>query len=631
MAEDKVIAGGYTGKILFVNLSSGEIGQISLSDQLRNKFIGGSGVGAVLLTHFAKDCKDWRSEQNPLIFMTGPMANTVIPCSGRHQVMALSPHGILVESDAGGTWGLMLKRAGFDGIVITGKAKRPTYIWINEGQVEARSADQFWGLDTYETDEGIRAATHARAVVACIGPAGEKLARVAGIFHDGRDARPAARGGIGAVMGDKKLKAIAVYGTKQTAIARRRDLVEIIREENKRIREAALPMNLYGTAGGVVTAEKFGDLPIRNWAKGSWPEGAERISGKKMAETILTGTYACGACPIRCGRRVRIEEGPYAPVDGAGPEYETLAMLGSLCLVDDLEAIAKANELCNRYGIDTISTGAIIAFAMECVEHGLINEEDYPIQWGNPDSLLNLIHSIGRQEGIGILLGQGVRQAAAQIGGKAPEFAIESKGLELPGHDPRAFTSLAVGYATSNRGACHLQSLTYPFERSTPYPGLGYSEVPDRFAAAGKGEMTAKFQNLMSVFDSLKLCKFLLIGPQLPVTRTAEWLNYVTGWEFTAEDLLEAGERIFNLKRMFNVDRGISRKDDTLPARITSTPRREGGSPANLPPLGSMLREYYDYRGWDELGIPQPERLAALGIGREVIENLKREIQITGL
>jgi aldehyde:ferredoxin oxidoreductase len=318
---------------------------------------------------------------------------------------------------------------------------------------------------------------------------------------------------------------------------------------------------------------------------------------------------------VGCGREVRVENGKYGNIYGAGPEYETLAMLGTNCLIDDLEAVAKANELCNRYGLDTISTGAVIAFAMEAYERGLITEKDtagLQLKWGNSEAMLRLVEKIGRREDLGILLGEGVRIASKLIGGLAHEFAIHVKGLELPAHDPRAYFSQGLSYATSNRGGCHLQSLSHIFEKNTTIADLGYPKVLDRFDVKGKGEFVAKTQNLMCMFDSLKVCKFILLGGIKP-HHLVKWLNYVTGWNFSLEDFMETGERIYNLKRLYNIREGIRRKDDMLPSRILTQKKNEDFF-TKIPPLGELLSQYYRHREWDEKGIPKKEKLWELDL-----------------
>ncbi len=596
---------GYCGTILRVNLTEGKVSRQSLEEGLLRQYIGGSGLAARFLYDETTAETDPLGPDNVLAFMTGPMVGTRVPTSNRFAAAARSPlTGLWGESDCGGRWGGELKRAGFDGILITGQAANPVYLWVEDGQAELRDASELWGLDTYELD--------LDGEVVCIGPAGERGVRYAAIMSGGRDGRAAGRCGLGAVMGSKKLKAIAVKGSSRVRAHDEARLTRSLRDILPVVKEHTAGMSRNGTAGGVLAFERVGDLPIENWRGGSWAEQAEAISGPRMTDTILTGTYACGGCPIGCGRVVEVNEGPFAGVKGAGPEYETCASFGSLCLIDDLPAVAKLNELCNRYGIDTISAGAVVAFAMEARERGLLDEGP---AWGDAEGAVRLVHQIGQREGdLGRLLGEGVRRVAEAWGGRALDFAIHVKGLELPMHDPRAYFSLAVGYATSSRGACHLQSFGHVFARAAAtLPELGYSEPLDRHAAEGKGALTATTQDVMALFDSLKLCKFILFG-KVTLTPILTWLDCVTGWGMGQEELMRVGERISNLRRMFNVRLGASRKDDWLPLRILVHRRGAGGAPDALPPLGRMLADYYAARGWDEEGIPRPEKLAELGL-----------------
>ena len=388
-----------------------------------------------------------------------------------------------------------------------------------------------------------------------------------------------------------------------------------VKEWSPRLSAGAEGMHKYGTAGGTPTHDATGNLPERNWRQGSWPEGAKAISGVSLAERgILVGTYACRGCPIGCGRVVEIGHGPYAMERSAGPEYETVAMLGSICLVDDPEAICKANELCNRFGIDTISAGASIAFAMEAYEQGLISKEQAGIEltWGSGEAVIEMVRQIGQRRGLGRLLGEGVRRASAEIEG-SKGFAIEVKGLEPPAHDPRAFFGNAVAFATSARGACHLSSFVHGFERVLAMPEFGHDGPVDRFDPDPKPVLVMQGQNLMGLFDALKACKFLLFGgartPQL-----VEWLNAVTGWGIDQEGFFEIGERVFNLKRLYNLRSGASGADDTLPRRFRTQPRPDGGAAGKLPPFEEMLAEYYRVRGWSEQGVPGPDKLAQLGL-----------------
>lgn len=597
--------GGYCGKVLRINLDDGSVREQSPDQDLYRKYIGGSGIGARFLYDMTDGDTDPLGPENPLIFMTGPFAGTTVPTSGRHQIIAKSPlTGIYGEGDAGGTWGTGLKRCGYDGIVIEGRSAKPVYIMVREGGAEILDGQSLWGRDTYQTDQLLKGIHGDKVTVSCIGPAGEKQVRLASIMHDGSHARAAGRTGLGAVMGSKRLKAVVVCGRMEIPVADSRGLKRSIKEISPTIIQKTVGMKQQGTAVGTVGAEKIGDFPLKNWAGSTWDK-IENISGQRMQDTIHTGRYFCSGCIIGCGREVEVREDPYA-MKGAGPEYETLGTLGGLCLVDNLEAIAYGGELCNRYGIDTISAGSVIAFAMELYERGIINvghTGGLELDWGSDRAMIEMIHMIGRKEGLGELLGRGVREAARQIGGTAGDYAIHSKGLEFPAHDPRAFNSLALGYATANRGACHLQGASYFFEKTATMPELGIPQPKDRFRADQQGEFQKNTQDLMGLMDSLKVCKFTLYGG-LRTTHIRDWLKYVVGWDMGFEELMTAGERIFNLKRMYNVKCGITRSDDTIPKRILSQPRTRGGAKGNLPPLEPMLDEYYIARGWDKNGIP---------------------------
>ena len=608
---------GYMGKILRVDLTKGRVEVEKLDEKLARKFIGGSGLATKILSDETGAKTDPLGPENRLIFMTGPFAATPVITSGRHHMVTKSPlTGAYTESDSGGTWGPYLKRAGFDGVVVTGKASKPVYLWVTDGKAEIRDASRYWGMDTYVLDEAIRKETHNEAVVACIGPGGEKGVRYASILNDGKDARAAGRGGSGAVMGSKNLKAVAVYGKMQVEIADPDGLKASLKEISPMVAKNAEGMRKNGTAGGLATFEALGSLPLQNWKyQGRWEKGAAKIAGPAMTEKILTGNYYCERCVIGCGRRVKLDKGPFAPVEGAGPEYESVAMLGSLCLVDDIEAIAKANEICNRLGIDTISAGASIAFAMEAYEKGIITKKDtgeLELLWGRGDVMVKMVEKIGKREGLGQLLGEGVRIAAEKLGKNSVEFSTDVKGQEMPAHDPRCFNAGAVGYATINRGACHL-GFSHVFERVLSMPEIGIDQPLQRLEVKGKGEAAAKTQNIMGLFDSLKVCKFTMFGG-LKMTPILAWYNMVTGNSMTMEEFLKTGERIFNLKRMYNVGCGISRKDDTLPPRFLTLKHEGEGLNPNLPPLGELLYDYYKFRGWNEEGVPTPEKLKELGL-----------------
>lgn len=595
-------------KVGLVDLTSRTSENLTVSDDLLRKYIGGSGLGVYFLFRYGSPQADPLSPENPLIFMNGPFQGTGIPTSGRHQILGKSPlTDAFGESDSGGTFGYHLKRAGYDGLIFLGKASSPVYIAVLDGRIEIRDGAFLWGRDTFETEEELIALAGKPSAVACIGPAGERKVLLANVMHDGRNARAAGRGGMGALMGSKNLKAIVARGEGRPFMADEKVVRAKSAEKAKLYVEKMGAMTRFGTPGGVAFAEQNGDLPLKNWSMGSWSEEVKSITGEAMADTILTGNWGCTACPIRCGRDVA-----FNGIYGAGPEYETIGMLGSNCLISDLKAIGRGNDLCNRMGIDTISGGSAVAFSMELFERGIIDETvvGYPLKWGDGEAMVRLLSDISEKKGFGALLAEGTKKAAEKIGRGAERYAMHSKGMDLPAHDPRCYKSLAAGYATSNRGACHLAGFSYSFERSAVYPDLGVDTVLDRTVDEGKGRLNVGFQNLMGVLDSLKMCKFPIA--MTTISDLLTWLNGVTGWDMDAPELLRAGERIFNMKKLFNMGCGLTKKDDSLPERILREPRGTGGSPDYLPDLEAQLREYYGERGWSEAGEPLPEKLRSL-------------------
>lgn len=605
---------GYAGKFLRVDLTSRKIFSQSLDEKDLRQFLGGSGLGTKFLYEEVGAQVEPLSPENILIFMTGPLTGSGAPGSGRHEVVFKSPlTGIFARSGVGGSFGVNLKRAGYDGIIISGKSDKPVYLLVAGGKAEIKDASHIWGKDTHTTDELLRAAHARKATVASIGKAGEKEVKIAGISHDGVHSRMAGRCGGGAVMGSKKLKAIVVYGEQRLELAHSDKLRSYRKELLAQITGASAGFKKFGTAGGIMNYEKLGNFPHKNWALSDWEQGAEKISGQTMEKTILTGRYACHDCVIACGRVVKIDTGPFAPVSGGGPEYETIAALGGMCLVDDIEAVAKANELCNRYGLDTMSTGAVVAFAMEAFERKIISEKDtdgVKLNFGDANAVIAMIEKIAEREGIGAILAEGVRVAAEKLGNGAQEFALHVKGLEPSYHDPRCFFSHAVNYATAARGACHNSSQSHSSEMALSCPDLGINEPQHRHQVEGKAEFTIKLQNLMCFYDSLVFCKFFHTSGALTPSQVVNFLNYTTGWELELGECMQIGARVFNLQRMYNVRCGIRKKDDTLPARFSTLERNRD----KLPPLDELLRDYYELRGWNEEGIPTQNTLEAIGI-----------------
>lgn len=610
---------GYTGTYLRLCLTENTVEKEEIQEETLRKYIGGVGLGAYFLYRETEGSTDPLGPDNRLIFSTGPFALSGIPSTGRHSVAARSPlTGIWGEADCGGYWGLALKSAGFDLIVVEGESEQPVYLFIEEEKASLLPAKDLWGKDTFETNALLKAKHGEDIVVQCIGQAGEKQVPIAAILCDGDDARAAARCGLGAVMGSKNLKAVAVRkGRWKPSIAHEEKLRSAIKEIMAFQVKNRNGMYEHGTAGGLIGNELSGDLPIKNWSQGAWSGKSEKLTGEILTEKYLKSRFHCGNCVIGCGRTIGFTDSNGNHINGAGPEYETIACLGSNLLVDDMDTICKANYLCNKWGLDTISTGGVIGFAMECNERGLLNPEQtdgLSLEWGNGETVLSLIESIAFRRGLGEILGNGVKKAATMLNPLAREFAIESKGLEFPAHEPRVFNSTALSYATSNRGACHLAGgNTRFYEKGLTMPEVGIMEPQDPFAVEGKGEMVANLQNVAGLFDCLKICKFtVLLG--VTVTKLLEWLNLITDWNMSMEEFLEAGERVYNVRRIFNVRCGVSRIDDTLPSRILCSSRKEGGAADHLPPLNVMLNQYYEARGWDEFGIPTTKTLERLDL-----------------
>ncbi len=608
---------GYHKKLLRVDLSSRKVKVEDLDEALIRKYIGGLGIEAKILYEETGPQTDPLSPENELIAMTGPYTGTGVPASGRHHLVSRSPlTGFFGESNVGGSWAVHFKRSGFDGIVIKGKSSTPVYLWIHHGKVEFRDAKPTWGKDSYESADWLKRETAKEATVAVIGPAGERMAKIASIPHIGNIVRAAARTGLGAVMGSKNLKAMVVLGEGLIPIAEPDELKARIKEITPHIQGTTEAFGKLGTAGGIDNYEKMGNFPVKNWREGRWA-GAKKISGATMHDTILSGRRACMHCPIACGRHIKVTEGPYAPMDCEGPEYETIGTLGGLCLVDDLVAIAKANQLCNQYGLDTISAGGVIAFAMEAYEKGIITKGDtdgVELVWGNANALVEMVHKMGKGEGIGKLMSEGSKRMAEALGKNTVEFAIHVKGLEPSAHDPRRFFSQALSYGTAARGACHNASWSHPYELALYMTELGYPEPQDPYGIEGKAEFTAKMQDLMCAMDALIICRFSQVGKAVNVTNHVDWLNLITGWNIDIPEYMKMGERLFNLKRMYNCRLGVSRKDDFLPYRFMTLKRTGEELNTQLPPMGRLLSDYYAYRGWSEEGIPTASKLEELGL-----------------
>lgn len=601
---------GLHGKLLRIDLSNRKIKVESIAVSLLKEYIGGSGLATKYLYDEVPPKTDPLAPENKIIFATGPFQGTSVLGSAKFSIVSRSPlTETFAVTTAGAEWGTMLKRAGYDMVIIEGESENPVYLWINDEKVELRSAEGIWGRDATETKSLIaKELGESNISVACIGPAGEKQVAIACVVVDKHSF--AGRCGLGAVLGSKNLKGIAIRGTKKIQIFDEKRLKDLNKKCLKIVGDAAKhTYRAHGTANDVIACERAGDLPIKYWTQSSWEEGAHKIGAPRFTEELKAKPWSCPYCPVGCHRHVSFNyQGEN--IDGAGAEYESLGMLGSNCLVDDLLAISKANDLCNRLGIDTISAGSFVAFTMECFEKGLIDSKDLngrEARWGDGEYLIELIRQIGNKEGFGQLFSKGIRQAAAKIGHGAEEFTVEVKNLDFPAHDPRTYFSLAINYATSTRGACHLRGYPHLAEIGVMLiPEVGLTEAPKRFHMQGQARLTALFQDLAAVHDSLVLCVFSpMLG--LSLTDTTAFLNYITGWALTPQDLMQIGRQIVNLQRKINVADGINRKVDRLPPKMFQ-PGDEGIRKGKIPePFANTLSEYYEYRGWNQEGIPERE------------------------
>lgn len=596
--------GGYAGKILRINLTKNEIKEEVLDLATARKYIGGRGLASYILSKELNLKAAPLSEENKIIFATGPLSGTSAPTGGRYMVVTKSPlSDTIASSNSGGFWGAELKSAGYDLLIVEGKAKSPVYIYINNGNIEIRSAEKCWGKVVSETTKGLlEEIGDTKARVLTIGPAGEKLSLVASVMND--FFRAAGRSGVGAVMGSKNLKAIVVRGTKDVEIAEPEKTKELLAKLLKKIRDDGVTgqgLPNYGTAVLVNIINESGILPTNNFQT-AYFQTADDISGETLAAKYLVRKDPCYRCPIACGRYCKVDN-----EEGGGPEYETVWAYGSNCGVNDLKAIIKANNLCNEYGLDTISAGATIACAMELYQKGYIkhDELDGPeLNFGSGEAIIEWTRKMGAGEGLGSKLAQGSYRLAAFYG--VPELSMAVKKLELPAYDPRGVQGHGLQYATSNRGGCHVRGYMIAPEI------LGHPEKLDRHALEGKPAWVKTFQDLTAVIDSLGLCLFTSFA--FSADDYKDLYNYITGANVTTEELLKAGERVWNLERLINLQVGIDASFDTLPKRFLEEPIPDGPSKDKVHLLSQLLPEYYKVRGWDDKGVPTKETLSALGL-----------------
>jgi len=617
---------GFRGKLLRVDLEREKITEQNVPEDVARNYLGGRGLGAKILYDELEPGIDPLGPRNLLLLMAGPLQGGIIPGHTRYVAMAKSPQSNgLAEAHAAGSMGPEIKYAGYDGIVIRGVAQSSVYLWVHDGEAELRDARNLWGKTTHETEALVKEEVkEPNASVASIGLGGENLVKFACIMSD--LSRAAGRTGVGAVMGSKNLKAVAVHGTnKQIPLADRETVIALAREYSQRLlsTQGVIDMQKYGTPFGVPALNASGILPTKNFQTGFF-EGADNISGETMTRTMQKGLHGCVGCPVRCWRVVEVKEGKYKGDFNDGPEYETVASLGSLCLNDNLEAIAVANHLCNLHSLDTISAGNIIAFAMECYEKKLITDRDtggIKLNWGDPDAVIQMVEKIARREDLGDLLAEGVKKAAETIGKGSQAFALEVKGVEVPMHEPRGKKAVGIMYATAARGAVHTDAAHDPgFERPNAVPELGLIRPRNRKDTEGKARITAKAQDAIALQNSLVVCSFTgnITFRPAAIADYIKWLGAVTGFEYDVTELMMVGERINNLTRAFNVREGMTRRDDYLPPRFAENMLSGASAEQKMTKedLEKMLDEYYMLRGWDkETGLPTAAKLVSLGLG----------------
>ncbi|MEM1582739.1 MAG: aldehyde ferredoxin oxidoreductase family protein [Candidatus Bathyarchaeia archaeon] len=614
---------GYNGKILRVNLSNEQI----LIDQPDEKFyrmyLGGEGFVAYFLLKEVKPGIDPLGPENKLIFAAGPLTGAPIPGCGRNSIGAKSPlTGGFGESEVGGMWGAELKRAGFDAVIVEGKAANPVYLWIHDSEAEIRDAGHLWGKETGETQAIIREELGDNLIrVASIGPGGENLVRFACVIVDLHDA--AGRTGMGAVMGSKNLKAVAVRGRRRIEVFHPEKLKELSRWLNQNMARFRFVNDLhnYGTGVNIDAGVSSGNLPIRNFRDGSFPN-PDKIDARTIRKTISVGMDGCYACSVRCKKIVKVGEPWNIDPAYGGPEYEALAALGSNCGIDNLEAVVKANELCNRYSLDAISTGVTIAFAMECYEYGILSSEDtggLELIFGNADALVKMVENIAYRRGLGNILAEGVRRASQIIGKGSEKYAMHVKGLEIPMHEPRLKRALGLGYAVSPTGADHMHNmhdtgLVSAGPMLDSLSSLGILEpIPLEDLGPRKVRAFIYYVDWRVLDNCLLICDFL----PWDFNQKTEIVKAVTGWNTSAWELMKTGERITTMARIFNIREGFMKRDDWLPERFFGPKRNGPLSNTSLNPnvFESAIELYYEMMGWNKNGIPTRARLEELGIG----------------
>ncbi len=608
--------GGFIGRIIEVDLTSGEIGHTALEESLFRSYLGGAGLAARIFRDRVSPEVEPLDPDNLLIVMAGLLSGTSFTGTGRFSVAARSPlTGLWGEGNCGGSFGPALKFAGYDGIVFRGKADKPVYLFIEGDTVELRDASHLWGKDTYQTHEWLESnLAEGKSVRSLtIGPAGENLVPLACMVNEMGSV--IGRCGLGAVAGSKNLKTIAVRGGGKVAYADPEKAKELNKELVEKLKKSLLADTLHelGTNGALDSGMLSGDVPIKNWSVGEWLEALDTLNSFYYNDHILVKIVGCYACSVRCKRVVKVEEGPYAMQEHAGPEYETVCMMGTNLMNPSLEAVAKVNDQCNRLGMDTIAMGGVLAACMEAQERGLLSKEESGLDfsWGNMDAALEAVRMTAYREGFGERMAVGSRRLAESLG--APELSVHVRGLDFPAHDPRGFHGYGLGYAMGTRGACHLNSVNLLVEGGmASWPEIGLKGPFTGMTSKGKAELTWKALAVGQVFNSLPMCEF--IGAFLNLTDEVEMIRATTGWDdFTLDEMMECGWRIWYLKRLMLNAWGSGANDDVLPPKAL-TPTKEGANAGSVPDMERMRSELYELAMLDEEGRPKPEALEKYGL-----------------
>ncbi|MBX5329015.1 MAG: aldehyde ferredoxin oxidoreductase family protein [Candidatus Bathyarchaeota archaeon] len=604
---------GYAGRILHVDLTTGKTHVEPLNEEYAKKYIGGIGLGMRLWLDHSKPGVEPLSPENPLILATGPISGTVWPTGGNgHAFVSKSPQSYGVgEAKSHGSFGTELKRAGYDAVIFKGKAEKPVYVWIDDDSVQLLDASHLMGKSPADTEDAIREELGDYYIrVAAIGPAGEKLVKIACIIND--KTRAAGRTGMGAVMGSKNLKAIAVRGTRDITVAKPEEFLEYVKEFHERMKgPATQKYRTLGTPENVLVHNALHCMPTRNYNNATF-EGAERVSGEVLNERYVAKVIGCSSCAMRCEHICVVAEGPYKGTM-TRMEYEPLWALGPYCGIDRLDAIIKGMDLCNYFGMDSISAGVIVGFAMDCYEKGILTEKDtdgIDAKFGNHEALVKLLEKMGKREGIGDILAEGVKGAAEKIGNGAEKLALHIKGVEVTGYDLRCLKTAALGFAVSFRGADHNRHGAYAFDVK--------GKVNRLKAEKGRGKLVKDMEDMYTLIDSFIVCKFSRGTYYKELEDMTKLYNLVTGAEMTTQEMKMAGERINNLARVFNVREGLGRKDDNLPWKVMNQPiTDEGpskGAYVTQEELDLLLDDYYEARGWTREGVPTVAKLKELGM-----------------